>query len=76
MRPKVEISTNEKQFVALQRVAMTLLPPTAEQLKRMNEAVPTDPVVRKRDVLAIREWLSKQPHLPNHIGILCYILID
>lgn len=46
---------------------MTLLPPTAEQLKRMNEAVPTDPVVRKRDVLAIREWLSKQPHLPNHI---------
>lgn len=46
---------------------MTLLPPTAEQQKRINEEVSTDPETRKRDVAAIRDWLSKQPHLPNHM---------
>lgn len=52
---------------------MTLLPPTAEQQKRINEEVPTDPEMRKRDVAAIREWLSKQPHLPNHMGLVLFI---
>ncbi|CAK9824511.1 Alpha-tocopherol transfer protein-like [Anthophora retusa] len=46
---------------------MTLLPPTAEQQKRINEEVPVDPEMRKRDIIAIREWLAKQPHLPNHM---------
>ncbi|XP_043247851.1 alpha-tocopherol transfer protein-like [Colletes gigas] len=46
---------------------MTLLPPTIEQQKRIDEEVPSDPEMRKRDVAAIRDWLSKQPHLPNHM---------
>ncbi|KAG7190770.1 hypothetical protein KM043_006841 [Ampulex compressa] len=46
---------------------MTLLPPTVEQQKRIDDEVPTDPEMRKRDIIAIREWLSKQPHLPNHM---------
>ncbi|KAI4493797.1 hypothetical protein M0804_001973 [Polistes exclamans] len=46
---------------------MTLLPPTVEQQKRINEEIPTDPEMVKRDIIAIREWLSKQLHLPNHM---------
>ncbi|EZA55687.1 hypothetical protein DMN91_001755 [Ooceraea biroi] len=44
---------------------MTLLPPTAAQQKRMDKELPSDPEMRKQDVRALREWLSKQPHLPN-----------
>ncbi|XP_047349571.1 alpha-tocopherol transfer protein-like [Vespa velutina] len=46
---------------------MTLLPPTVEQQRRINEEIPPDPEMRKRDIIAIREWLSKQLHLPNHM---------
>lgn len=52
---------------------MTLLPPTAKQQKRINEEVSTDPETRKRDVAAIRDWLSKQPHLPNHMGLSFFL---
>lgn len=47
---------------------MSLLPPTVDQQKRIDEELPPDPEMRKRDITAIREWLSKQPHLPNHMG--------
>lgn len=47
---------------------MTLLPPTPAQQKRIDKEVPSDPEMRKQDVRALREWLLKQPHLPNHIG--------
>ncbi|XP_076241573.1 alpha-tocopherol transfer protein-like [Calliopsis andreniformis] len=46
---------------------MTLLPPTVEQQRCIEEEVPSDPEMRKRDIAAIREWLRKQPHLPNHM---------
>ncbi|KAK2583869.1 hypothetical protein KPH14_001143 [Odynerus spinipes] len=46
---------------------MTLLPPTVEQQQLINEEIPPDPEMRKRDIKAIREWLSKQSHLPNHM---------
>jgi len=60
---------------------MTLLPPTPTQQKRIDKEVSSDPEMRKQDVKALREWLSKQPHLPNHIGLfaidnnILYILI-
>ncbi|KYM82716.1 Alpha-tocopherol transfer protein-like protein [Atta colombica] len=46
---------------------MTLLPPTPAQQKRIDKELPSDPEMRKQDIRALREWLSKQPHLPNHI---------
>ncbi|XP_012534312.1 alpha-tocopherol transfer protein-like [Monomorium pharaonis] len=46
---------------------MTLLPPTPAQQKRIDKELSSDPEMRKQDIRALREWLSKQPHLPNHI---------
>ncbi|XP_011871185.1 PREDICTED: alpha-tocopherol transfer protein-like [Vollenhovia emeryi] len=46
---------------------MTLSPPTLAQQKRIDEELPPDPEMRKQDIRALREWLSKQPHLPKHI---------
>jgi dienelactone hydrolase len=47
---------------------MTLLPPTAAQQKRIDKELPPDPEMRKQDIRALREWLSKQPHLPDRMG--------
>ena len=47
---------------------MTLLPPTVEQQRRIDEELPPDPEMRKRDIQMIRDWLAKQPHLPKHMG--------
>ncbi|KAL6262827.1 hypothetical protein P5V15_005617 [Pogonomyrmex californicus] len=46
---------------------MTLLPPTPAQQKRIDKELPSDPEMRKQDIKMLREWLSKQSHLPNHI---------
>lgn len=52
--------------------AMTLEGPTAEQLKRMREEIQEDPEMIKQDLVNLRDWLNKQPHLPHHIGeLLC-----
>jgi hypothetical protein len=51
---------------------MTLEGPTAEQLKRMREEIQDDPEMIKQDLVHLRDWLYKQPHLPHHIGeLLC-----
>lgn len=47
---------------------MTLLPPTPTQQKQMEKELPPDPEMREQDIRTLRKWLSKQPHLPNHIG--------
>lgn len=46
---------------------MTLIPPSVEQLKRMRSELDQDPEITKEDLVRLREWLSKQPHLPQHI---------
>lgn len=48
---------------------MTLLPPTVEQQRRTDQEISPDPEMRKRDIQNIRDWIAKQPHLPNkHMG--------
>lgn len=47
---------------------MTLLPPTVEQQRKIDEELPPDPQMRKQDIRAIHEWIDKQPHLPKHMG--------
>ncbi|EFN83977.1 hypothetical protein EAI_03359 [Harpegnathos saltator] len=46
---------------------MTLLPPTLAQQKHIDKQLPSNPEMRKQDIRAIQEWLSKQPHLPDHM---------
>lgn len=46
---------------------MTLLPPTVEQQRRIDDEIPPHPEMRKKDIQMIREWIAKQPHLPKHM---------
>ncbi|PSN41975.1 hypothetical protein C0J52_10516 [Blattella germanica] len=48
-------------------VAMTLENPTPEQLERMREELKEDANCMKQQVAHLRHWLSKQPHLPQHM---------
>ncbi|XP_012222947.2 alpha-tocopherol transfer protein-like isoform X2 [Linepithema humile] len=56
-----------RQFSHQKQKIMTLLPPTPAQQKRIDKELPPDPEMRKQDIRTLREWLSKQPHLPKHI---------
>lgn len=56
------------------REKMTLTPPTIEQQRVIDQEHSPDTEMRKQDIVAIKEWLDKQPHLPKHFGILNQIL--
>jgi hypothetical protein len=47
---------------------MALQGPTADQLKRMRDELQEDPDVIEQDLARLRDWLSKQSHLPHHMG--------
>jgi hypothetical protein len=49
---------------------MTLEGPTEAQLERMREEVQEDAEAIKEDMIRFREWLCRQPHLPQHMGEL------
>jgi hypothetical protein len=52
---------------------MTLEGPTEKQLKRMREELQEDPKAIKEDLTRFREWLHRQPHLPQHMGESCRV---
>ncbi|XP_032691499.1 alpha-tocopherol transfer protein-like isoform X2 [Odontomachus brunneus] len=69
--PICKFTSTKLEFISFRgnfwQQIMTLLPPTPTQQKHIDKQLPPDPEMRKQDIRAIREWLSKQPHLPNHM---------
>ena len=51
---------------------MTLVQPTGEMSAKIREELrEPDAEAVAKDVVAIREWLEKQPHLPKDMGKKC-----
>lgn len=49
---------------------MTLVQPTPEQQLRIRSELNEDVSTRDNDLMHIKEWLMRQPHLPNWEGKL------
>lgn len=47
---------------------MLLIQPTEEMSKEIQIGLNENPATRDKDVEIIKEWLSKQPHLPQFHG--------
>lgn len=48
---------------------MLLVQPTDEMSKQIRVGLNENPMTRDKDVEIIKEWLSKQPHLPQFDGM-------
>lgn len=57
-------------FVMTLRIClqMLLVQPTEEMSKFIQVELNENPATREKDVEAIKEWLIKQPHLPQFDG--------
>ena len=53
----------------------TLIQPTGEMWKKIRVELNEDLNTRDRDLAAIKDWLKKQPHLPNEWGLLLLFTI-
>lgn len=52
-----------------------LVQPTPEHSKEIRIELNEDINTRDRDLATIKEWLRKEPHLPNEWGMLLLFLI-
>lgn len=49
---------------------MLLVQPTDEMSKQIRVELNENPATRDKDLEMIKEWLAKQPHLPQFDGII------
>jgi hypothetical protein len=52
---------------------MLLVQPTEEMSKFIRVELNENPATRDKDLEAIKEWLTKQPHLPQFDGTRVFI---
>lgn len=56
----------------LLQMKVTYNPPSQQVLEKYYQQLGVTPESLQRDVETLREWLQKQPHLPDRIGTTMY----
>lgn len=61
------MKSNEK-LISTEPAKMTLEQPAGEMWQKIREELNENPDTREQDLAHIKEWLKKEPHLPDEFG--------